>query len=283
MRQISTFITLGLITMLSCENYFNSGTKDPVVAKVGERRLFYSQLEGLVVPGTIASDSAAIVDGFLQNWIRENLMIVEAEKNIAADINLNKLVDDYRSSLLVYNYEKKLVEQQLDTIVLLADKKSYYEANKYLYQLSHPIVKCLIAKVPESVKSLQAIKSALNKSDLTEASFLVKENAVYYNSDIDRWMSVEELKSLIPDGMVQTDQISTGKIFQKRDNKHEFFVKILGHYDEREIPPFEYIDSKITKSILSERKNTLLKQYRTTLYDQGSHNGAYEIFDFQQN
>lgn len=81
--------------------------------------------------------------------------------------------------------------------------------------MSHPIVKCLIAKVPESVKSLQAIKSALNKSDLTEASFLVKENAVYYNSDIDRWMSVEELKSLIPDGMVQTDQISTGKIFQK--------------------------------------------------------------------
>lgn len=49
-------------------------------------------------------------------------MILEAEKNVAADINLNKLVDDYRSSLLVYNFEKRLVDQMLNTIITMDEK-----------------------------------------------------------------------------------------------------------------------------------------------------------------
>lgn len=281
MKAVFLIVTIGILGLVSCENIFNfqSGTKDPVIAKVGEKRLFYSQLKDMTVPGVSETDSAAIVDGYIQNWIRENLMVSEAEKNIAADINLNKLVDDYRSSLLVYNYEKKLVEQLLDTIILIADKKKYYEVNKSSYQLSHPIVRCLIAKVPEKVSSLPAIRSALNKDDMTEANFLVKENASFYHLETEKWMSLEELKSLLPDGMITEDQIKTGRVFQTKDNKHEFFVKILGHYDEKEVPPFEYIDSKITKSILSERKTNLLKQYRTSLYERGSEEGLFEIFD----
>ena len=90
------------------DGLFNDNAKDPVVARVGEQYLFKSQLEELVHDGTSPTDSAAIVDGYVQNWIVENLMIREADKNVAADINLNKLVEEYRASLLVYNYEKKL-------------------------------------------------------------------------------------------------------------------------------------------------------------------------------
>ena len=37
------------------------------------------------------------------------------------------------------------------------------------------------------------------------------------------------------------------------------------YYDENKIPPFDYIDGKITKTILSERKIELLKNYRQLL------------------
>lgn len=245
---------------------------------MGERNLFKSQISDLVNPGTSITDSVAIVEGFTVNWIRENLMIAEAEKNVAADINLNKLVDDYRSSLLVYNFEKRIMDQQLDTIVLLAEKNQYYENNKSQYLLSHPIVRCLIAKIPEKQPGIQAVKSALGKTDLTEALFLVKEKAVYHQIDADKWFSVEELRSLIPANMVSSEDIKSGKIFQKNDGDFEFFVKILNQYDAKEIPPFEYIESKITKSILSERKNNLLKQYRAKLYEKGMVNGDFEIF-----
>ena len=258
--------------------YFNKDAKDPVVARVGERNLFKSQLENLVHSGTSPADSAAIVDGYIQNWIREHLMISEAEKNVAADINLNKLVDDYRSSLLVYNYEKMLIETKLDTIVTLDEKKSFYEHNNNQYVLSHPIFKCIVAKIPTKSADIGNIKKALDKSDLTEALYLIKERAVYHHIDTAAYLTIEDLSSLIPTNMVEPNKIVSGKIYQQKSKDYEYFVKILKYYDEKKIPPFDYIEIKIVKTILSERKIQLLKKYRQDLYDNGITNKNFEIF-----
>ncbi len=266
--------------MYSCKDgfNFNRDTKDPIIARVGERNLFKSQIAELIHSGTSSTDSAAIVDGFIENWIRENLMILEAEKNVAADINLNKLVDDYRSSLLVYNFEKRLVDQMLDTIISMDEKNDYYESFKNQYLLSHPIFKCIIAKVSAKASGLKDIKSALGKSDLTESIFLIKEKAVYHHLDIERWMTIEDLESLLPLGMIEISELSGGKIFQKKEKDYEYFVKIVTYYDEKRIPPFDFIEGKIIKTILSERKIELLKKYRQDLYDQGVSDQKFEVF-----
>jgi len=275
-----SILVLSILFLYSCKDgfNFNRDTKDPIIARVGERNLFKSQIAELIHSGTSSTDSAAIVDGFIENWIRENLMILEAEKNVAADINLNKLVDDYRSSLLVYNFEKRLVDQMLDTIISMDEKNDYYESFKNQYLLSHPIFKCIIAKVSAKASGLKDIKSALVKSDLTESIFLIKEKAVYHHLDIERWMTIEDLESLLPLGMIEISELSGGKIFQKKEKDYEYFVKIVTYYDEKRIPPFDFIEGKIIKTILSERKIELLKKYRQDLYDQGVSDQKFEVF-----
>jgi len=265
----------------SCDQIsgFTSGAKDPIVAKVGSKSLFLSQIEGMVADGSSMADSMAIVDGYIQNWIRENLMVIEAENNIAADINLTKLVDDYRSSLLVYNFEKRLVDEKLDTIVANSEKMEYYEMNNSQYLLSHSIVKCILAKVSSKNKNLSNIKKALVKSDLTEALFLIKENADYHHIDVDKWLSKEDVRSLVPTGLLDDNDFKSGKVKEKKVDDFQYFVKIIEMYDEKQIPPFDFIESKITKSILIARKNKILTQYRTELYQKGAENGAFEIFN----
>jgi hypothetical protein len=233
----------------------------------------------LIYDGTSALDSAAIVDGYIQNWVRENLMILEAENNIAADINLTKLVDDYRSSLLVYNYEKKLVEEKLDTIILEVEKKSFYEGNKASYILSHPVFKCIIAKVPAKLKSeITNIRKALDKSDLTEAMFLIREKAIYHQLDTSLYVAKDDLESLVPGSLIYKLDKKSGNSYSVSDKDYEYFVKIIKYYDESSIPPFDFIESKIIKTILSERKNTLLKKYRQQLYDDALNKKIFEIY-----
>lgn len=277
--RITSLVIISLF-LCSCKNVFNFNrdAKDPIVAAVGEKNLFKSEIEGLVHAGTSETDSVAIVDGYIQNWIRENLMVLEAEKNVAADINLDKLVEDYRSSLLVYNFEKRLVDQKLDTIITLAEKKQNYEVNKNQYILSHPIFKCVIAKIPVKVQGMAAVKNALGKSDLTEAMFLFKEKAVYHHIDTAAWMTIEDLVSLIPNGMLKSTDLAKNKVFQDKEKEYEYFVKILAYYDENQIPPFDFIEGKITKSILSERKIQLLKSFRQDLYEKGIADHQFEIF-----
>jgi hypothetical protein len=274
------FLVLPLLFLFSCKDgfNFNRDTKDPIIAKVGEKNLFKSQIAELIHPGTSPTDSAAIVDGYIENWIRENLMILEAEKNVAADINLNKLVDDYRSSLLVYNFEKRLVDQMLDTVITMDEKRDYYESFKNQYLLSHPIFKCVIAKVSSKASGLKDIKNALGKADMTESIFLIKEKAVYHHLDTAKWMTIEDLESLLPKGMIEISELSGGKVFQKKEKDYEYFVKIITYYDEKRIPPFDYIEGKIIKTILSERKIELLKKYRQDLYDQGISDQKFEVF-----
>lgn len=271
-------IIVGTLSISCKGSIFQGESKDPVIARVGDKNLFRSQILQLVHDGTSATDSAAIVDGYVQNWIRENLMIREAEKNIAADINLNKLVEDYRSSLLVYNYETKLIENQLDTLVSEAEKQAFYNVNKGQYLLSHPILKCIIAKIPVKSKDLSTIRQALGKSDLTEALFLIKEKAVYHQIDTATFFTEEELFSLVPSNMIDGEKLAAGKIYQKRIKDYEYFVKILKFYDENKNAPFEYIKAKIDKTILSERKIELLQKYRQSLYEKGIANKDFEIF-----
>ena len=280
MKAYIAFLVLPLLFLFSCKDgfNFNRDTKDPIIAKVGEKNLFKSQIAELIHPGTSPTDSAAIVDGYIENWIRENLMILEAEKNVAADINLNKLVDDYRSSLLVYNFEKRLVDQMLDTIITMDEKRDYYESFKNQYLLSHPIFKCVIAKVSSKASGLKDIKNALGKADMTESIFLIKEKAVYHHLDTAKWMTIEDLESLLPKGMIEISELSGGKVFQKKEKDYEYFVKIITYYDEKRIPPSDYIEGKIIKTILSERKIELLKKYRQDLYDQGISDQKFEVF-----
>jgi len=257
---------------------FNKTTKDPVIVKVGNKNLFKSQLDGLIHDMTSPTDSAAIVDGYIENWIKENLMIIEAEKNVAADINLNKLIEDYRSSLLVYNYEEKLIENQLDTTVEDSEKLNFYTGNENQFNLSHPILKCMVAKIPSKTKNISSLKKLLENKDITEATFFIKEKASFHFLDTAKWITIDDLKALVPEKLLEESKIGKNKVYQKKDGESEYFVKILKYYGENEIPPFEYIEDKINKIILGDRKINLLKNKRQDLYQKGKNNNEFEIF-----
>ncbi len=265
----SLFFVIILLAGCDGRSWLGNHSGDPVLASVGNKKLFLSNVQNLVNQGTSAVDSVAIVDGYVQSWIRENLMVQEAEKNVAADINLNKLVEEYRSSLLVYNFEKRLVDKMLDTIIPLADKRQYYSQNKNQYVLSHPIIKCVVAKMPTRAKV--DLSKPLNKQDLTEAFFIIKEKASYHHLDTAQWMTMADLASMVPTSTFQDVRLSRGKVLKDKEGDYEYYVKILSHYDEKEIPPFDYMEGVITKTILSERKIKLLKKYRDDLYEKGEY------------
>lgn len=282
MKQISASVLAAVLLFLltGCKEIrsLGKGEKDQVIARVGDRSLYLSQIKELVHEGTSAIDSAAVVDAFIQNWIREGLMISEAEKNVATDININKLVDDYRSSLLVYNYEKLLVETKLDTIVTESDKKKFYEINKGQFVLSHPIFKCIIARFPSKYKDLDVVKNLLNNNHLSEAMKAIEKNALASYIDTVGYLSMDDLISLLPENMIKVSEMKSGKIFEKKDRNGDYLVKLVSFYNENEIPPLDFIETKITKTILSERKIQLLKNFREELYEKALNTREFEIF-----
>ena len=68
----------------------------------------------MIYDGVSPEDSTLIINAYVERWVREQLLMQKAEENIPKDLNLNKLVNDYRESLILNNYERLLIESLLE-------------------------------------------------------------------------------------------------------------------------------------------------------------------------
>jgi hypothetical protein len=257
------FSVFVLFSILSCNPDSNSKDLYPLV-KVGDKILYNSVISQLVTEVVSPEDSAAIISGYIENWVRDNLVILEAEKNIPPDLNLSKLVDDYRSSLLMYYYENLLIKTQLDTVVTADQKKEFYELYGSQFILSHKIINPLLIKTGNKDKSISKFKENFNKWESSQILQNAKTNnyTIIYNGS--NWITCDDLTMYLP--KVSSQNCTKGYKNQFTVKSNQYFVKILGNYNENEIPPLEYIDEKIEQVILNNRKTALLKSIREQLY-----------------
>ena len=136
-------IYIAAILISGCNNNATRSSEDTLIAHAGNKSLYLSEVSGLIPEGSTSEDSTTIANQYVENWIRKSILLYEAERHIEGQLDIQQLVSDYRESLLIYNYEKKLVEEQLDTVISLEEKEDFYLQNKDTYKLVNPIVRAM--------------------------------------------------------------------------------------------------------------------------------------------
>ncbi len=144
---LSVFAALAL---WRCGNADSSKADDKLLAKVYNKSLFLSALDGVVPEGVSKEDSALMVAAYVQRWAHEQLLMYEAERNIPKDLDIDELVRSYRASLVRFNFEEQIIAEKLDSTVSDAELVSFYENNKDQFQLESMILKCLLLKIPSN-------------------------------------------------------------------------------------------------------------------------------------
>ena len=108
----------------------------------------------------------------------------------------------------------------------------------------------------------------LKKEELSEAFYQIRDKAISSKLDLNTWYTFEEFSALIPGGASRIkDKLNKGSVVQFQHNGSHCFVKVMDKLSENQIPPLEYIDDKIVKVILNNRKTTLIKNIRQNLYE----------------
>ena len=77
-RLLSSFL-LATLLLTACSRRTDD---TPLIATVYDHELHASDLKGLVGDGVTAEDSAAIVASYVEQWIRQTVLLTKAEKNI---------------------------------------------------------------------------------------------------------------------------------------------------------------------------------------------------------
>lgn len=255
--------------------------EDRLLAKVHNKSLYLSELDGMFPEGTTGRDSTLIINAYLERWIREALLLHEAERNIPKDLNIDKLVRDYRASLIRHNYEQILVEELLDSTITKQELTAFYEKNKEQYQLETPIMRCYFIKVPLPVPKADELRRLWNSRDTADKRRLIDYCNSYAGAHLledSVWYKVEDIALEMPRGTLTADNVSAKKDFSQRDGNYQYYLKVFEVKNRKEIAPLAYIEGQARKVILRNRKVKLLEDIKEEMYELEARRNNIQIF-----
>lgn len=276
-------IACAFFALSSCKYLQRSKHDRQALARVNNTYLYVDDLEGVIPPGTAPEDSVLLVNQFIQNWIREQLVLQKAEMNLSSDLkNVEKQLEAYRKSLIIYAYQEKLVNQNLDTNVTESEIAEYYEKNKANFELRENIVKADYAVFNRSNKELPKIKS-LFRSDKQEQQVkfaeLCKKYAYKYALGDTNWIRFDDLLKEIP--LPADNQelfLSTRKYVEIEDSANVYLVNIKAYKIKESQSPLAFEKNRIRSIILNQRKLSLLAKMEEDTYQDALNKKEFEIF-----
>ena len=88
------------------------------MAKVGESVFTLDDLRASMPVGLSSDDSIEQAASIVQAWMNQRLMYDKARFNLdEAQLNIDRQVEKYRQELFIFEYEKEIIRQKLDTLV----------------------------------------------------------------------------------------------------------------------------------------------------------------------
>lgn len=255
---------------------------DVLLATVHGKPLYRSEVNAMVPTEANAEDSAMIAGVFMEKWIRETLLMDEAEQNLPKDLKIDDLVRDYRASLIRHNYEKILVELQLDSTITSQELMDYYETNKEQFYLEEPIVRCLFMEIPKNSKKLkeadQVWKDHAKKEDEALKKFAVSHSSQFMLND-SIWYRPDYLMTLVPEKNRKSKNFTNGTELNFTDDQFKYYLSILDRMPKGEIAPMAYVIDQMSRVILHQRKIALLNEKREEIYEREINRNTIKVYN----
>lgn len=251
--------------------------ESPVVARVYDHELHQSDLVGIVGEGVTPEDSVAIVDNYIDQWVRQTVMLCKAEKNVEADFS--RQMSEYHNSLLTYAYEQQILNQLLDTHVTDDKIAEYYEGHQEQFQLKSSIVKVVYVTAPKKHSSDAKLKKLVTKSTFGDNEIVeLEEQAArsrlqgYFEADV--WLPFHTLQTTVPVTTYNEDLfLKQHRSIVLDDDSLTYYVRILDYKVSDEVSPLELQRENIRAIILNHRKIELLAKLQADLMKEAEKGG----------
>ncbi|MFT4759836.1 MAG: hypothetical protein ACI9XO_002119 [Paraglaciecola sp.] len=270
-KQILLLLLIGMSLFSSCSSAEKRSEDDRQLAQAFDKSLYLSDLEGMIPEGMSSEDSSLIISAFRERWLRDAVMMHEAEQSIPTNLNLDKLVRDYRASLVRLNYEKVLVEELLDSTIAQVEVKEFYEKNKAQYQLETPIIQCRFIKIDRSKAGVNQLQQWWNNgspASLEQIKAYCLENAAISQLQDSTWLKVDDIAGYMPPGILTVDNVSRRRDFVQKEDNFIYFFKVLDLVSKTEFAPISYVKDQARKVILHRRKMKVLDDMKQKMYEE---------------
>ncbi len=285
MRKVFYILLLSLLAV-SCKNFQDAASelfRGEVVAKVGNHKLYRSQLQSYIPAGVSPDDSARLARQWINAWAEDLLMLDMAEEQLSAeDKDVSKELEEYRRTLLKYRYEQLYINQRLDTLITDEEVEQYYNANTDRFRLERPLLKArymIISPDARSLSSLKKMMSSEEEEDVMEADSLGSYAAIKYVDASENWKdAITVAQDLGVDYLTLLSSIKNRFAELPDENGVLHIAFIYDMVQAGKSAPMEYVTERIRDIILSSRKHKLETELERDLLEDASRNQKFVIY-----
>ena len=253
------------------------------MARVYDDYLYESDLRGVVAPGTMSKDSLVITRSYIENWVRQRLIIQQAEKNLSASqMDFTKQLENYKNSLTIYAYENALVRQNLDTLITEEETQNYYDANQQNFLLKDNIVQVQYVKLPLKSASTKQIKKLLNsdgQDDKNKLADLCEKNAADYFLDNENWLLFNDLLKQIPIKTYNQEEfLKNHRDLEYQDSMFVYLVRFKDFKIKESVSPLNFEKQRVRDILLNKKRIELIGRMQEDLYSSAQKKNVFEIY-----
>jgi len=205
-KKTNTIFLFCLTCLLgACSLFQDDSISSEPVARVFDTYLYKEDIQDVIAIATRPEDSVKFVKRYLESWVKQQLILNKARLNLSAQQtfdNIEKQIEDYRTSLIIYAYQQELIKQKLDTVVSDQEIAEYYRDNANNLILRDDIIRARYMKIPLGAPDLDRAKDWC-ASHLEEDLSSLKDYCHQYASSFllkdEEWVLFENMQLGIRD------------------------------------------------------------------------------------
>ncbi len=288
-----SLLTKGLFILVlglgSCDFFKFKSEEDteenPIVASVANQQLRMEEVSKLNTTGLNSTDSIGIVNRYIQSWVKKHLMINEASRMRAFDEEeINRKLLDYKYALMVYEYEKSYLEQNLQKSIPNEEIEAYYDAFQENFSLREIIVRINFLRMDKSSSQIAALERLLklpegeNRSELEDIALTQASN--YYLED-STWVRFDDIIVNTPlvNHPNKVTLLRNQKLIAVEDDSYKYYFRILEYKLQDQIPPLQFVSDEISKILLNKKRVELIEKHQKEIYNRAQENNEFKIYE----
>ena len=278
------FIFIAFVSLLcSCKGAQPTDDAD-VLVKVKDRTLGRSEIKQLIPRGLSSADSLLLAESLEKKWVKDALVYDVALRNLEGEdkAEVDKLVEEYRHSLIRYRYQEQLIRERLSSEFQESDKLSYYEENQKKFVLDKALVKGLFLKIPVDAPGLSDVKGwyrSTSEASLEKIEKYSVQNASIYDYFYDKWVDFDQVMDNIPVHVSNAnDFLKANKFVEISDSTYCYLLNIKEYLPVGSVAPYDYDSAQIVEMLTNRRKVEFLKKFEEELYNDAVRSGDVEFY-----
>jgi hypothetical protein len=200
---------------------------------------------------------------------------------------VNKEVEEYKNSLLIYRYKNQLVKEKMDTTVSESSLQQYYNEHRDNFILNRNIVKAIYIKIPVQVSNPDNIKDLCiseNKEKQEKLTSYCMSYAKAYDRFSDQWVAADLVLKNLPGEIKDQQQfLERNRYVESTDMNYYYIVSIRDYRLSGQVSPVDYVKNDIRNLMLSKQKIDFLKQIEKDIYREGTNSNKVKLYKIKNN